>query len=358
MPAAVVEKLTPEVGSEWDAYVQRHPDGRSFHRAGWAAVIRHAMGREPLYRLARIDGQIAGIMPLVRFAHPLFGRYLVAAPFLERGGILASSAEAREALGREAIRLLGDTGSSFCELRQLDSDPLPGLELPGRKAALRHKVTYSLRVDMPEEALWKHIGFKVRNRIRRAERCGLSARLGDPQRDLEAFYLTFAHNMHRLGTPVYPRRFFAEIFRQFPEDTFLVLVEDRERTASAALVIADGREAEGRQAVLHWSGSRREYLPAAPNMLLYWKVMQLSAQRGLQRLSMGRSTEGSGPALFKRQWRTEKTALRWDYLLPERGRISKLRPESSRFRAAAAVWRRLPFAWTLRLGPPIVRHLP
>ncbi len=348
-----VEALTPEVESEWDAYVRSHPQGRAFHRAGWARVIRRSFGQGPVYRLARIGGRIEGVLPLVAFAHPLFGRYLVAAPFLEHGGILASSPAARSLLAREACRLLADTRSSFCELRQLDSDPPPAPGLPGGSAAMRHKVSFSVAVNLPEDELWARAGAKVRNLVRKAERAGLTARLGDPRRDLDAFYHTFAHNMHRLGTPVYPRRFFAEIFRQFPHDTVLVLVEDGRRTAAAAVVLSFAGRAE-----LHWAGSRLESLPSAPNMLLYWRVLRFAAERGLRRVGLGRSTEGSGPFRFKRQWPAEQTPLRWDYLLPEHGRPSTLRPEASRFRLASAVWRRLPFSWTLRLGPPIARHLP
>ncbi len=350
---ATVVDLTPEIETEWDAFVGSHPRGRAFHRAGWARVIRRAFGQRPCYRLARVDGRIAGVLPLVAFANPVFGRYLVAAPFLEHGGILASSPAARSALAREACRLLDETRSSFCELRQLDCDPLPGPAPSAGSAALRHKVSFSLAVDLPEDELWARIGAKTRNLVRKARRRGLEARLGDPGRDLDAFYLTFAHNMHRLGTPVYPRRFFEEIFRRFPDDTFLVLVEDGGRAAAAAVVLSFAGRAE-----LHWAGSRFESLPSAPNMLLYWQVLRFAAERGLRRVGLGRSTAGSGPFRFKQQWRAEETPLRWDYLLPEGGRPSVLRPESPGFRVAAAVWRRLPFSWTLRLGPPIVRHLP
>ena len=346
-----VEPLTPEVEAEWDAYVDAHPAGRAFHRAGWARVIRRSFGQRPIYRLARTGGRIRGILPLVAFASPWFGRYLVATPFLERGGILAADAEARELLAREAGRQLADTRSAFCELRQLDSDPLPATG--ASTSAARHKVAFSHRVDVPESELWARVGPKTRNLIRKAERRGLVARVGDPDRDLDAFYRTFAVNMHRLGTPVYPRRFFHEIFREFPGDTMLILVEDGSWVAAAAVVIAFGGRAE-----LHWAGSRLESLPAAPNMLLYWWVLLTASRRGLREVGLGRSTEGSGPYRFKKQWRAEVDRLRWDYLLPDQGRPSTLRPETSRYRVAAAIWKRLPFSWTLCLGPPIARHLP
>ena len=63
-------------------------------------------------------------------------------------------------------------------------------------------------VDRDPDELWKAIGAKVRNLVRKAERAGLSARPGDPATDLDAFYDVFARNMRDLGTPVYAAHFF------------------------------------------------------------------------------------------------------------------------------------------------------
>lgn len=88
----LVEELAPEHEASWDEFVRAHPQGSHYHRAGWARVIPRSFGHRPMYRLARGPGGVEGVLPVVAFAHPVFGRSLVSVPFLNRGGILATTA--------------------------------------------------------------------------------------------------------------------------------------------------------------------------------------------------------------------------------------------------------------------------
>jgi FemAB-related protein (PEP-CTERM system-associated) len=341
-----VEELAPGGEGEWDAFVAAHPGHSHYHRAGWAEVIRAAFGRRPLYRLARAGGRVEGVLPLVSFAHPFFGRYLVSVPFLNRGGLLFTTDRARDALLQEARALLQRTRSSFCELRHVRGiDP----SLPARET----KVSMGLDLRPGREALWKSIGPKVRNLVRKAERSGLAVREGEPARDLDAFYAVFASNMRDLGTPVYTPRFFRECFRVFPRNLRMNVVEREGHVAAAGICVREGDFVE-----MHWAASDRRELAHSPNMLLYWDAIGRAVDAGVGEFCFGRSTVDSGPYRFKRQWGAVPTPLRWEYLLAPGGRLPSLNPDNPRFRLATQVWRRLPLAVTLRLGPPIVRHLP
>lgn len=341
-----VAPLEPGGEAAWDGFVASRPDRSHYHRAGWARVIRNAFGQRPLYRVARADGEIEGVLPLVAFASPLFGRYLVSVPFLNRGGILASTERARAALLAEARALLLSTSSSFCELRYAGHSG-SGL------AAREDKVSMSLDLEGGREAVWKRVGAKVRNLVRKAEKSGLTVREGEPARDLDSFYDVFARNMRELGTPVYSKRFFGEIFREFGGDLRLTVVEGEAGVAASAITVTEGGFTE-----IHWAASRREMLRLSPNMLLYWDAIGQAADRGLREFCFGRSTEGSGPHRFKLQWGARPTRLRWEYVLPEGGAMPALNPDNPKFRLATRVWKRLPLAATRLLGPPIVRHLP
>jgi FemAB-related protein (PEP-CTERM system-associated) len=344
--AVAVEELAPAALEEWDAFVAGHPEHSHYHRAGWAAVIGAAFGRRTFYRLARFGGQVEGVLPLVAFAHPLFGRYLVSVPFLNRGGILCTTERAKVALLEEARSVMARTRSSFCELRHVRGiDP----SLPARET----KVSMALDVRAGRDALWKSIGSKVRNLVRKAERDGLTVRDGRPDSDLDGFYAVFAANMRDLGTPVYSPRFFRECFRVFPRDLRLNVVERDGRIAAAGICVREGPFTE-----MHWAASDRRELAHSPNMLLYWDAIAHAADTGVAEFCFGRSTVDSGPYRFKRQWGAVPTPLRWEYLLAPGAQLPSLNPDSPKFRLATRVWRRLPLCVTLRLGPPIVRHLP
>jgi len=342
----VVTDLSPAREAAWDAFVAGTPGGSHYHRSGWARVIRNAFGHRPCYRLALRGDVVEGVLPLVAFAHPLFGRSLVSVPFLNRGGVLARTREAQDALLDDAATRLAATRSSFCELRHV-ARRFPSL--PARE----DKVSLSLPLEGDPDRLWRAVGPKVRNLVRKAGKAGLIVRAGDPARDLEAFYAVFAENMRDLGTPVYTPRFFREIFREFPRDARLTVVEGDGRAAAAGICLEHGGFAE-----IHWAASRRAFRDAAPNMLLYWDCIASAARRGRTEFCFGRSTEGSGPYRFKRQWGAEPTRLHWEYLLAPGKSVPQRSPDHPKVRMAVRAWRRLPVAVTRRLGPPIVRHLP
>jgi FemAB-related protein (PEP-CTERM system-associated) len=309
-------------------------------------VIRRAFGHSSILRVARQDGRIAGILPLVHFANPFFGRALVSMPYLNRGGILAATAEAAAALLEDARGILRATGSRSCELRhQVPMDE----SLPRRS----DKVSMTLDVGDGPQALWERIGPKVRNLVRKAEKTGLIAREGKNERDLSEFYAIFAENMRDLGTPVYSRRFFKEVLRTFPESTRLSIVEYEGRAAAAGICITHGSFTE-----IHWAASRRAMRDHAPNMLLYWDAISWASRSGLRTFCFGRSTENSGPYRFKKQWGAVPTRLAWEYLLTPGAAPPKIHPENPAFRTATRAWKRVPLPLTKILGPPIVRHIP
>jgi FemAB-related protein (PEP-CTERM system-associated) len=342
----VVEELAPEGEAAWDAFVRAHPGGSHYHRAGWARVIRRSFGHRALYRVAHGADGIEGVLPIVAFAHPLFGRALVSVPFLNRGGILASTDRARGALLEETRRLVESTGSAYCELRHVVASDAT---LPART----NKVSMSLPLAGDPDVIWAALDAKVRNLVRKAQRSGLTVRPGDAARDLAGFYDVFAENMRDLGTPVYSARFFQEVFREFSEDLTLLVVERAGELAAAGICVAHRSFTE-----IHWAASRRKLLPSSPNMLLYWESIAAAARAGRREFCFGRSTEGSGPHRFKKQWGALPTTLHWEYVLAPGAEPPSRNPENPRYRLAIRAWQRLPVAITRVLGPPIVRHLP
>ncbi len=95
----------------------------------------------------------------------------------------------------------------------------------------------------------------------------------------------------------------------------------------------------------------------APNMLLYWAFIETMISRGVRFFNFGRCTPNEGTHRFKRQWGGRDVPLPWAQWTP-REVTATPSPDRPLFRAATAVWRRLPLPVTNRVGPILARRLP
>jgi serine/alanine adding enzyme len=331
--------------AEWDQFVAGSDQSSFCHLAGWRHVMGEVFGHPCEYLVARdVDGAWAGVLPLVRVNSRLMGRYLVSMPFLNYGGPVGRPA-ARSALARVAGELASESGADLLELRTrhaMDSD----LRVTQRKVL----VLRSLPED--SEGLWRdQFPSKLRSQIRRPKKDGLEARFGVEH--LPAFYTVFARHMRDLGTPVLPRAFFEALPRHFPDQVRFGVVYRGDEPCAAGCGFVWKSEFE-----MTWASSLLEYKRSAPNMLLYWAFMEQAIAEGMQTFNFGRSSPGTGPHRFKRQWGGTDVPLPW--LQWSRGGVSATpTPDGSAlFRTATEIWKRVPVGLATRLGPYLARQIP
>lgn len=332
--------------SQWDAFVDANSAATVYHRWVWRDVVESVFGHETHYLAARAPGgTISGILPLIRLRSFVFGDFMVGLPYFNYGGVLARSSAARDALLEAAIGLARERNCRHVELRQ--REPLPA-HWPARV----DKVAMVLALPESPDALWKSLPSKVRTDARRPVRRGVSCEFGG-QELLPEFYAVFSENMRDLGTPVYPVIFFRAILKALPANASLVVARHGGRAVAAGLLLehAGGME-------IPWASSLRGFNKLGANMLMYGRVLEHAIVRGCRTFDFGRSTIDSGTYLFKKQWGARPQQLYWNYWLRDAGELPHLRPDNPKYRAAVAVWRRLPLAFANRLGPHLVKYLP
>jgi FemAB-related protein (PEP-CTERM system-associated) len=330
---------------EWDAYVESHPAATADHLWDWRDVFRSAFSQSPEYLVARRDGRVVGVLPLVLFHSRLFGRFAVSVPFLNYGGLLADDDGAAAALVETATDRARAFGASHVELRHR-ARQRP--DLPVRQ----HKIGLSLPLPASAEELWKAIDRKIRNQVRKAQKEGLDVRSGGREL-VDAFYPVFARNMRDLGTPVYSRRLFDETLRCFPDRARVFVVTHGGRAIAGSVTI------RFRDTVLvPWASSLREFRHLCPNMLVYWAMLEDAIAGGAHTFDFGRSSPGGGTHHFKTQWGARETPLHWEYVLISRDAPPNQGPSNPRFTRAVNTWKSLPLWLANRLGPPLARQLP
>lgn len=346
MPPEIRVEEPPPADPAWDAYVAGHPQATGYHLMAWRRVIEEVWGHRAFYLQAK-DGQnrICGVLPLVFLSSRLFGRFLVSMPFVNYGGVLADDAAAQAALLDHAVGLAKRVGADHIELRH---EELPGLQWPEK----RHKV--SMRLELPGgfDALWAKFPAKLKSQVRRAEKEGMTFRIGRDDA-LEDFYAVFSRNMRDLGTPVYGRVFFSEILKSFPDSSWIGVVRLKDEPVAAGFLYGFRRVVE-----IPWASADRRYNRLAPNMLLYNSVLRYACERGYGLFDFGRSTRDAGTYKFKAQWGAKPVELSWHYWLAGGGPLPDLSPANPKYRLAASLWRRLPLGVSRCLGPNIVKFIP
>jgi FemAB-related protein (PEP-CTERM system-associated) len=312
----------------------------------WLAVMAEGLGHRPYCLLAYTGDALTGWLPLALISSALFGKHLVSLPYISSAGVTAADPQSERLLLDGAIALADELRVRHLQLRH--EQPLADERFI---AGSTDKVHMRLLLPDTSDALWRGFHPKVRNQVRKAEKQRFSVHWGR-EALLDQFYDVFAENMRDLGSPVFPKRFFASILRQFDEAAELCVIRD------GALPIAAGLLVHGAtQTLVPSAAALRAYNTRCPNMLLYWQLLVRAVERGQPLFDFGRSSVDSNTYRFKAQWGARPSPTAWQFYL-RRGTPGDLRPQQGRFQLATRVWRRLPVALTRWLGPPIVSGLP
>jgi serine/alanine adding enzyme len=341
--AMTLDRVGAADGREWDTFVRSRADSTFCHLHGWHAVMEEALGHECRYTAVRDEaGAIAGVLPLVRVRSRLFGDYLVSMPFLNYGGPVGD-ADAVELLVGHAREEAQGTGVDLLELR-------PRTTLPGGLVTTERKVTVLLDLPDDPEVLWNALKSKVRSQVRRPMKEEMETRIGPDE--IRPFYDIYCRNMRDLGTPVLPGSFFRHSLQRFQEEIVFAAVCHDGVAVAAGAGFVHGGEFE-----ITWASSLREYNRLAPNMLLYWRLMEAMVERGVKTFNFGRCTPGGGTHRFKTQWGGRDVPLPWAQWSAQ-GVDATPNPDSPRYRLATRVWQKLPLAVTNRVGPLLAKNIP
>jgi FemAB-related protein (PEP-CTERM system-associated) len=348
--ALSVAPLSAPLEAAWDRYVRTAPEATFFHQLGWRWLVERCFGHTAHYLVARRGDRndqrgITGVLPLFEMKSLLFGHSLVSLPFAIGGGLAADDTETAGALLAEAKRLAERLGVDYLELRS-EKAADPGL--------LTKDLYVTFRCDLAEgeEASLKRMERKRRQMMSYAARAGFTWRVAGIE-ELPLFYRLFSRSMRHHGTPVYPRRFLAEILDRHPEQTHLFFVEQGGRTVAGTLTILF------RDVVMpFYAGGDPEHRPRGVDDFLYLAIMRWGRENGFRTFDFGRSKRGTGAYGFKARWGMEEVPLAYQYHLVKTRELPNISPANPKYQGLIGAWQRLPLALTQLLGPQIIRRIP
>ena len=326
----------------WNEYVRAHPEGSFFHLAEWQYVLKRAFGHPSHYLLAESGGRLRGVLPLAHVRSLLFGNALVSTPFCVYGGIVASDADAFQALETAACDLARRLNVDYLELRN---------------RARRHPewpckdlyVTFRKAIDPDAEKNMLAIPRKQRAMVRKGIKEELRAEVDET---VDRHYDMYSESLRNLGTPVFGRTYLQVLKDVFGEHCDIVTILKGDRAVASVLNFYFRDEV-----LPYYGGGTNEARAVAGNDYMYWAVMERAREKGCRLFDYGRSKRGTGAFDFKTHWGFEPEPLYYEYFLVRQKEMPNLSPTNPKYGKAIDLWRRLPLRLTQWIGPPVAKYL-
>jgi serine/alanine adding enzyme len=326
-------------------FVHNIPEARMCHLPEWTKMVEELFGHRGHYLVACDNGEVCGVLPLSHVRSRLFGNHLVSQPFSDYGGPLVTNPAALEALYEHAVELAKRNKCDHIELRNT-------VAMPQEMHLRTDKICMHLPLASDTEVVWKGLRPQIRNRIRQAEKSGISVINGHIEM-LDDFYRLWTIRMRELGTPCYSRGLFRGIMERFKDNSRIFLALSDNKVAAAFFVYTFNGCVHSR-----WGAALREYDSLSPNYLLNWSAIEYYCRSGMKWFDFGRSTVGSGQHTFKKRWGAGPVPLNWQYWIRPGGKLNLAKPDAPEYRRKTEIWKKIPLSVTRIIGPRISCSLP
>ena len=290
----------------WTDFVAAHPAATPFHHPDWTRLVADCYRFRP-FALATCDtsGAICAGLPVVEVRYLRGGSRWVSLPYTDYCPPLVSTREQAERLVA-ALRW----SSRAAGVRQVDiRAPVAGHSAAGPNG-LRHVIALN---DDPAKVYAGFHRSQVQRNIKRAEREGLTVRMGTSPRDLvDTFYQLHVRTRQRQGVPVQPRRFFRLLW-DYTVATGLgsVLIVESAGQPIAAAVFLTWNET----VIYKFAASNESSWSLRPNHLLIWHAIRTACEQGYRWFDFGRTDIGhEGLRNFKLSWGAVEEPLFYETL--------------------------------------------
>jgi len=342
----IIKPLTEELESVWEDFVNTTAETNYYQLLGWKTVFQTVFGFDSHYYLALNEqDEVQGILPMFAMTDVFRRKYLISNPFSNFAGISALNAEAETALLQQAAKVARQIGARYVEFRQLKT------QLQGNLAEKSSFVTLMLSLPDSADEIWKSLSSRNRNKIRKAEKNGLTVDFGMDY--LEDFHAIYARNLRYLGTPIFPLKMFRAVAAAFPEQAELLVLKLDDKVVSGMFLFKfRGMISEP------WVASLREYNKIYVNNFLYWHAIKYACEQGFEVFDFGRSTKDTGTYSFKTQWGAEPVQLYYQYDLNTADSVPVVDAKNNRYQKIIDIWKTLPLSFTNFVGPRVVQYLP
>lgn len=201
------------------------------------------------------------------------------------------------------------------------------------------KVTTLLPLLTGSEEQFNKLAPDVKRKIRKSERNGIIVKSGKAEL-LRDFYAIYSRNMHRLGSPALPIRWFRNLLNNYHDgETGIWIASFNEKPIGGAFLLEYNGFYEA-----CWISTLHEFNRLYTSYGLYWHLIRYAVEHNGKHFSFGRSSTGSGVHSFKQQWGGVDFPLYWNYSQQPANNIRSVT-------FLPKLWKLLPYPIARLLGP-------
>jgi hypothetical protein len=280
-------------GKEWDDFASRYTD-LIFYQSIWSEVLKKGLGGQPLYFYLKEGGEIVAGLPGILLNFTIFKILYASIPYGNLIGEKSYYPLFMELLERE-FRKRGIDQVRITESPFLQSHQPHSFKSVSAKCSL-----LDLRGLEKERILERHKKY-IRRDVRKAQRSGVTLRIGASGEDASLFYQLYLASMERnRAVAKYPFRWFEAIYEGMVERGLgIFLFAELDKMTIAGVVLINSAT------TTHYfhNGSKAQFLRFCPNELL----VHFSLEKAIERENSFFDFMGSDPMdlpliKFKEKW--------------------------------------------------------
>lgn len=342
----VVKQLTPAEYTQWDEYVKSHQQGSFFHLSGWQQVIAKSFNHDCYFLYVEVDGNVAGVLPLVEVKSKLFGHALISTPFCVYGGAIADSSDYVRQLEKEACQLAEKLSVDYLELRYQEKQDSALLLKQAHS-------TFGFEIAEEQEQILASIKKKQRAVIRHSLKNELTFSQQSGKNNLSDFYQLLSTSYRNLGTPIFSKSYFTHLVEVFGDDVDIAVIKNKDNELSSTVMNFYFNE----QVLPYYGGGNDSARGLKSADFMYYQVMCNASERGYRWYDFGRSKNDSGPYKYKKNWGMEPKSLYYYYHLVNAPDLPNLSPNNPKYKLFIQMWQKLPLKVSQIVGPFLSKFL-
>jgi hypothetical protein len=267
-----------------------------YHMVEFANVINEVFRYENL-SLVALDSQnrVLGYLPQWRR-----GKIIESVPWRDKGGPVCS--------GDDILKFFIEKTKAM--VKELN---LKGFIWKGVNTSLldNYKYFVNVEIDLTKytiDSYWDKISFRVRNKIRNAEKNGLVFKVENENipNAVERFYKLLTETRKRLGVPVYPIKLFVSYFNNFPQDKIKIFSIYKDSSVISSLIVFHNKY----RSIDAYSASNDVGFLLKANDLMIYNVIKYCMNNEIKYFDFGADSPLQRSLIgYKLKWLGEKKEL-------------------------------------------------